>query len=58
LARRLAEIFWIMTVKKEEYQPPNEQLYEAKVKKNVIKNIQHKMRKMGLTVEDVLIATN
>lgn len=58
VARRLAEIFWIMTVKKREYQPKNEQLYEAQVKKNVIKNIQHKMRRMGLTVEDVLMATN
>ncbi len=58
VARRLAEIFWIMTVKKEEYQPKNEQLYEAQVRKNIIKNIQHKIRKMGLTAEDILIATN
>ena len=58
MARRLAEIFWIMTVKKQEYQPKNEQVYEAQMKKNVIKNIQHKMRKMGLTAEDVLMATN
>lgn len=58
VARRLAEIFWIMTVKKVEYQPQNEQLYEAQIKKNVIKNIQLKMRKLGLTTEDVLIVTN
>ena len=58
VARRLAEIFWIMTVKKQEYQPKNEQVYEAQMKKNVIKNIQHKMRRMGLTAEDVLMATN
>jgi transposase len=58
VARRLAEIFWIMTVKKVEYQPKNEQLYEAQVKKSVIKNIQHKMRKLGLTSDDVLIATD
>lgn len=58
VARRLAEIFWIMTVKKVPYQPKNEELYEAQVKRNVIKNIQHKMRRLGLTVEDVIVATN
>lgn len=58
VARRLAEIFWIMIVKKQEYQPKNEQLYEAQVRKNVIKNIQYKMRKLGLTPDDVLIATD
>ena len=58
VARRLAEIFWIMTVKKEEYQPKNEQIYEEHVKKNIIKNIQHKIRKLGLTAEDILLATN
>jgi len=31
---------------------------KAQVKKNVIKNSQQKMRKMGLTAEDVLMATN
>lgn len=57
VARRLAEIFWIMTVKKVPYQPQNEQLYAEQIKKNAIKNIQHKMRKLGLTV-DAIIATN
>jgi len=58
VARRLAEIFWIMIVKKKESQPKNEQLYEAQMRRSVIKNIQHKMKKMGLTVEDVLMATH
>lgn len=57
VARRLAEIFWIMTVKQVPYQPQNEQLYTEQIKKNAIKNIQHKMRKLGLTV-DAIIATN
>lgn len=57
VARRLAEIFWIMTVNKVEYQPQNEQLYAEQIKKNAIKNIQHKMRKLGLTI-DAIIATN
>ena len=47
-----------MIVKKKEYQPKNEKLYEAQMKKCVIKSIQHKMKRLGLTVEDVLIATN
>jgi len=47
-----------MIVKKKEYQPKNEQLYEAQMRRSVIKNIQHKMKKMGLTVEDVLMATH
>ncbi len=57
VARRLAEIFWIMTVKKVPYQPQNEELYAEQIKKNAIKNIQHKMRKLGLTV-DAIIATS
>ena len=58
VARRLAEIFWIMTVKKQEYQPKNEQLYEEQIKKNVIKNIHKKIRRFGLTTEDILLVTN
>lgn len=58
VARRLAEIFWIMTVKLQEYQPRNEDVYEDKIKHHIIKNIQYKMRKMGLTAEDVIFATN
>ena len=58
VARRLAEIFWIMTVRKQEYQPKNEQMYEAQIKKNVIKNIHKKIRRFGLTTEDLLLVTN
>lgn len=46
-----------MTVKKEEYQPKNEQIYEERVKRNIIKNIQRKIRKLGLTREDILVPT-
>ncbi len=53
LARRLAEIFWIMTVKKVSYKAQNEKEYEEKTKNNVIKNIQHKMRRLNLTAEDI-----
>ena len=53
LARRLAEIFWIMTVRKVPYQPQNEKEYDEQTKKNIIKNIQNKMRKMNLTTDDI-----
>jgi transposase len=56
LARRLAEIFWIMTVKKVPYKAQNEKEYEEKTKHNVIKNIQHKMRRLNLTAEDIGMA--
>lgn len=55
LARRLAEIFWIMTVKKVPYKAQNEKEYEEKTKNNVIKNIQHKMRRLNLTAEDIIM---
>ena len=53
LARRLAEIFWIMTVRKVPYKAQNEKDYDEQTKKSIIKNIQHKMRKMNLTAEDI-----
>jgi transposase len=55
LARRLAEIFWIMTVNKVPYKAQNEKEYEEKTKNNVIKNIQQKMRRLNLTAEDIVM---
>lgn len=55
LARRLAEIFWIMAVKKVEYKPRDENEYDSQKKNTVIKNIQSKMKKLGLTVEDIIL---
>ena len=57
LARRLAEIFWIMTVNKVPYVPRDEQQYESQAKNNVIKNIRNKMKKMGLTIEDIIFCS-
>lgn len=53
LARRLAEIFWIMTIKKVPYIPRDEKEYESKAKQNVIKNIRNKMNRLGLTTDDI-----
>jgi transposase len=57
LARRLAEIFWIMTVKQVEYKPRDENEYESQKKNTVIKNIQSKMKRLGLSVEDIICRT-
>ena len=57
LARRLAEIFWIMTVRKVPYKAQNEREYDEQTKKSIIKNIQHKMRKMNLTAEDIAMGS-
>ena len=47
-----------MTIRKQEYQPRNEQLYEEQIKKNVIKNIHKKIKRFGLTTEDILVVTS
>ena len=53
LARRLAEIFWIMTVKKVPYQSMNEQEYSQKIKMTVIKNIRTKMKKLNINTDEL-----
>jgi len=55
LARKLAEIFWIMTVRQVPYKAQNEQDYDEQTKKNIIKNIQHKMKRMNLTTDDIAV---
>lgn len=57
LARRLAEIFWIMTVKQVEYKPRDENEYDSQKKNTVIKNIQSKIKKLGLSLEDIMCRT-
>lgn len=54
LARRLAEIFWIMTVKKVAYKPADETEYSLKIKTNVIKNIRSKMKKLNINTDDLI----
>lgn len=54
VARRLAEIFWIMTVNKVPYIPLDEKLYESQTRKNVIKNIQNKMQRLNITANEIV----
>lgn len=54
LARKLAEIFWIMTVKKVSYIPPDEHEYALKIKENTIRNICSKMKRLNIGTEDLV----
>jgi hypothetical protein len=54
LARRLAEIFWIMTVKKVPYKCMNEEEYFQKIKMTVIKNIRTKMNKLSINTDELI----
>jgi transposase len=54
LARKLAEIFWIMAVKKVPYTPADEMDYALKVKANTIRNICRKMRRLNIVTDDLV----
>ena len=54
LARKLAEIFWIMTVKKVSYIPADENDYALKIKENTIRNICRKMKRLNIGTGDLV----
>lgn len=54
LARKLAEIFWIMTVKKEPFAPADEHDYASKMKQTTIRNICRKMKRLNIGTEDLI----
>lgn len=54
LARRLAEVFWIMTVNKVAYIPKDELQYESQRKKNAITNIRNKMKRMNINADELI----
>ncbi len=54
IARRLAEIFWIMTIKKVPYKMRDEKEYQLQAKQKVIRNIKNKMNRLGLTTDDIV----
>lgn len=55
LARKLAEIFWIMAAKKVPYMPADELDYELKIKANTIRNICRKMKRLNIGTEDLVL---
>ena len=54
LARKLAEIFWIMAVKKVAYMPADETDYALKIKQNTIRNICRKMKRLNIVTDDLV----
>lgn len=54
-ARKLAVIIWNMIVKKQQYKPLAEDVYQKLIKVKVIKNIQHQMKKLNIVTDDLLI---
>ena len=54
LARKLAEIFWIMAVKKVPYMPADELDYALKLKQNTIRNICRKMKRLNIVTDDLV----
>jgi transposase len=54
LARKLAEIFWIMAVKKVPYMPADELDYALKLKQNTIRNICRKMKRLNIVTDDLI----
>ena len=52
-ARKLAVIVWHMLMHKSDYKPMSEEIYEEKIKKKTIANINRKMKRFGIKQEDL-----
>jgi transposase len=55
-ARKLATIIWTMVIRKEEYKPMEEGLYNAILKAKNIFLIKQKMKKMNISMSDISVA--
>jgi hypothetical protein len=56
-ARKLAVIIWNMLTKNQAYNPPSNELYEERIRQITIKNVQRKIFKLGLKMEDLQFVT-
>ncbi|MBS4060018.1 MAG: IS110 family transposase, partial [Bacteroidetes bacterium] len=52
-ARKLAVIIWNMYTKQQEYKPMDETQYLEKVRQKTIKNIQLKIKRLGLSINEL-----
>lgn len=52
-ARKLAVIIWNMLAKKQPYNPPKEQEYNDNIRKQTLKNLNHKIRKLGIKPDEL-----
>lgn len=57
-ARKLAVIIWNMLSKKEQYKPVEDKVYADKVRTQVLKNLQRKMKAFNVKPEEISFATN
>jgi len=55
-ARKLAVIIWNMVIKQQQFQPIDETSYNERIRKNVIDNINNKMRRMNLSINDLALS--
>jgi transposase len=55
-ARKLAVIIWNMLTKNQAYNPPANEKYEERIRKMTLKNLQRKINKLGIKVEDLQFA--
>jgi transposase len=55
-ARKMATIVWNMLSKKEAYLPMSNEVYEGKIKKRAILNMQGKMKRMGIDISELKVA--
>ena len=55
-ARKLAVIIWNMVIKQQQFQPIDETIYNERIRKNVIDNINNKMRRMNLSINDLALS--
>lgn len=52
-ARKLAVIVWNMLMYKTDYNPMNEEIYAEKIKQRAILNINKKIKRLGITYEEI-----
>jgi transposase len=57
-ARKLAVIIWNMLTKHQSYNPPSNEKYEERIRTMTLKNVQRKILRMGIKVEDLQFAVN
>lgn len=55
-ARKLAVIIWNMLAKKQPYNPPKEQEYNDNIRKQTLKNLNNKIRKLGIKPDELAFA--
>jgi transposase len=53
-ARKLGVLIWTMLHNKQDYEAPNEVVYNEKIKRTVIQNMKKKMTRMGININELM----